>query len=86
MLKVYLIYLRAPFPSFKLLHKIWGAWKAQLIKCLTLAQVRISPPVSLSPVSGSVLTAQSLELLWILCFPFFLPSPTCILSLSLKNK
>ena len=38
-----------------------GSWVAQLVECLTLAQVMILPFVSLSPVSGSVLTAQSLE-------------------------
>ena len=38
-----------------------GAWVAQSVKHLTLAQVMISRFVSLSPVSGSVLTAQSLE-------------------------
>ena len=34
---------------------------AQLVKRLTSAQVMISRSVSLSPESGSVLTAQSLE-------------------------
>ena len=34
---------------------------AQLVKHLTLAQVMISQFVCLSPTSGSVLTAQSLE-------------------------
>ena len=34
---------------------------AQSVKHLTLAQVSISRIVSLSPESGSVLTAQSLE-------------------------
>ena len=38
-----------------------GAWVAQSVKCLTLAQVMISRSVSSSPASGSVLTAQSLE-------------------------
>ena len=38
-----------------------GAWVAQLVKRLTLAQVMISTFVGLSPVLGSVLTAQSLE-------------------------
>ena len=38
-----------------------GAWVAQLVKCLTLAQVTISESVSSSPVSGSVLIAQSLK-------------------------
>ena len=33
----------------------------QSVKCLTLAQVMISSFVSLSPASGSVLTAHSLD-------------------------
>ena len=38
-----------------------GAWGAQSVGRPTLAQVMISQFVSSSPVSGSVLTAQSLE-------------------------
>ena len=38
-----------------------GTWVAQLVKQLTSAQVMISPSMSSSPASGSVLTAQSLE-------------------------
>ena len=38
-----------------------GAWVAQSGKRLTSAQVMISQFVSLSPTSGSVLTAQSLQ-------------------------
>ena len=38
-----------------------GAWVAQLVKRLTLAQVMISQFMSSSTASGSVLTAQSLE-------------------------
>ena len=38
-----------------------GAWVAQSAECLTSAQVMISWFVGLSPTSGSVLTAQSLE-------------------------
>ena len=38
-----------------------GAWVAQSVKRPTSAQVMISRSVSSSPVSGSVLTAQSLE-------------------------
>ena len=38
-----------------------GAWVAQSVKHLTSAQVTISQSVSSSPVSGSVLTAQSLD-------------------------
>ena len=40
----------------------WGAWVAQLVKHPTSAQVMVSRFMSLSPTSGSVLTAQSLEL------------------------
>ena len=39
-----------------------GAWVAQSVKRPTLVQVMISRFVSSSPASGSVLTAQSLEL------------------------
>ena len=38
-----------------------GAWVAQSVERLTLAQIMISQPVSSRPASGSVLTAQSLE-------------------------
>ena len=69
---------------------IRGAWVAQSVKRPTSAQVMISPSVSWSPMSGSVLTAQSLE-------PasdspsfsvslFHCPSPAHALSLSVKNK
>ena len=71
-----------------------GTWVAQLVKQPTLAQVVISRFMGSSPLSGSVLTAQSLELLWILCLPLSLPLPqitlsvslSLSLSLSLKNK
>ena len=39
----------------------WGTWVAQLVKHLTSAQVMISLSMSSSPMSGTVLTAQSLE-------------------------
>ena len=38
-----------------------GTWVAQSVKRPTLAQVMISQFMSLSPASGSVLTAQSLK-------------------------
>ena len=38
-----------------------GAWVAQSLKCLSLAQVMILWFTSSSPASGSVLTARSLE-------------------------
>ena len=45
--------------NFKLTHR--GAWVAQWVKCPTSTQVMMLQFVSLSPTSGSVLTAQSLE-------------------------
>ena len=39
----------------------WGAWVAQSVERPTSVQVMISRSVSSSPMSGSVLTAQSLE-------------------------
>ena len=45
----------------------------QSVECPTSAQVRISWFVGLSSTLGSVLTAQSLELLWILCFSLSAP-------------
>ena len=43
------------------IKQYWGAWVAQSVEHPTSAQVVISRSVSLSPASGSVLTAQSLE-------------------------
>ena len=62
-----------------------GALVAQSVKRLTSAQIMISRLMSLSLVSGSVLTAQSLELLRILCLPLSAPPPL-MLCLCLKNK
>ena len=39
----------------------WGAWVAQSVECPTSAQIMTSQFMSLSPTSGSVLTARSLE-------------------------
>ena len=63
-----------------------GAWVTRLIKRLTSAQVMISRFVGLSPVSGAVLTAQSLGPASILCFPLCAPPQTYALSLSLSLK
>ena len=65
-----------------------GAWVAQSVEGPTSAQVMISRFVGLSPVSGSVLTAQSLEPASGSVTPSLCPSPTHTLSLSLplKNK
>ena len=61
---------------------------AQLIKRLTSAQVTISQFVGLSPASGSLLMAQSLEPASGSVSPslFVPPLLTLCLSLSLKNK
>ena len=65
-----------------------GAWVVQSIEHLTSAQVTISLFLSLSPTSGSVLTAQSLEPPWDSMSPFFSAPPLLLLCLSqsLKNE
>ena len=56
---------------------------AQSVKRPTSAQVMISQFVGLSPASGSVLTARSLEPASRFCVSFSLcPSPACTLSVS----
>ena len=64
-----------------------GAWVAQSVKRLTLAQVMVSQFVSSSPVLGSV-TAQSLEPVSdSVCVSLSLTLPhSCSVSLSVKNK
>ena len=57
-----------------------GAWVAQSVKRPTSAQVTISPSVSLSPASGSGLTAQSLEPVSDSVFPSFSHPPLFMLS------
>ena len=70
-------------------NSLWGMWAAQLVKHPTLAQVVISWFVGSSPTSGSVLTAQTWSLLWIVCVSLSLPLP-CLcsvsISVSLENK
>ena len=61
---------------------IWGAWVTQLVKHLFSAQVMISRFAGLSPASGSVLTAQSLESAPDSVSPPFFASPLLVLSLS----
>ena len=65
-----------------------GAWVAQSFQRRTSAQVVISRSVSLSPTSGSVLTAQSLEPASHSVSPSLSAPPPLVLclSLSLKNK
>ena len=63
-----------------------GAWVAQSVKHLTSAQVMISQFVSSSPVSGSVLTAQSPEPASDSVSPSLSAPPLLMLCLCLKNK
>ena len=63
-----------------------GAWVAQSVGRLTSAQVMISQLVSLSPTSGSMLTARSLELASDSVSPSLCPSPAHILCLSLSKS
>ena len=58
-----------------------GAWVAQSVKHLTSAQVMISRIVSLSPASGSVLTAHSLDPASDSVSPSLYPFPAHALSL-----
>ena len=65
----------------------WGAWVPQWVERPRSAQVTTSRFASLSPMSRSLLSAQSL--LHILCRPFSLPLPRSFifsLSLSKRNK
>ena len=67
-----------------MLHR--GAWVAQSVKRPTSARVMILRSVSSSPVSGSVLTAQSLEPVSdSVSLSLTLPR-SCSVSLCLKNK
>ena len=60
--------------EIKISPYIWGVWVVQSVEHLTSPQVMISQFVGSNPVSGTVLTAQSLEpaLLRILCLPLSL--------------
>ena len=61
-----------------------GAWVAQSVERLTLAQVTISQVVSSSPASGSVLTAWSLEPALDYVSPSLSAPPPLVLCLSLS--
>ena len=64
---------------------LWGDWVAESVEHLTSAQVIISQFVGSSPMSGSVLTVQSLEPASDFMSPSLsLPSPTCVLAPSLS--
>ena len=71
-------------PSFTVTRE-WGAWVAQSVRQPTSAQVMISRSMSLSPASGSVLTAQSLEPVSDSVSPSLGPSPIHALSLSVSK-
>ena len=63
-----------------------GTWVAQSVEHLTLARVMIPWLMGSNPASGSVLTSQSLEPVWILCFPCSLPLPhPCSVSMCLSK-
>ena len=70
--------------SFK--KTVGGARVAQSVKGLTSAQVIISQFMSLSPPSGSVLTAQSLEPASDSVSPSLSAPSLLVLSPFLKNK
>ena len=63
-----------------------GAWVAQSVERLTSAQVMISRFVGLSPASGSVLPAQSLEPASDSVSPSLSAPPPLMLYLSLSQK
>ena len=67
------------------MKQAWGAWVALSVKRPTLAQVMISRFMSSSPISGSVLTAQSLEPASDSASPSRSAPPLHVLCLSLKN-
>ena len=62
-----------------------GAWGAQSVERPTSAQVMMSHSVSLSPASGSVLTAQSLEPTSDSVSPPLSAPPLLMLSLSVSK-
>ena len=68
------------------LLRVASAWMAQLVKCTTSAQVMISWFMCLSPASGSVLTAQSLEPASDSVSPFLSVPPRLVCSVSKINK
>ena len=63
-----------------------GTWVAQSVKWPTSAQVMISRSLSSSPVSGSVLTAQSLEPVSDSVSPSLSDPPPFMLCLTLSQK
>ena len=69
------------------MNKEWGVWVAQSVKCPTSAQVMISQFMCSSPMSGSVLTGQSLEPVSDSVTSLSVPPPLMhVLTLSLSQK
>ena len=66
------------------IYILWGTWAAQSVKPPSSLQVMISQFVGSSPISGSVLTAQSLEPASHSVSPLFLLLP-CLRSVSLSK-
>ena len=58
--QTYIYFITQTF-NFRVYRAEISAWVAQSVECPTSAQVMISRFVCLSPASGSVLTARSLE-------------------------
>ena len=75
-----------PLPLVSKDFSFLGTWVVQVVKHLTLAQVMISQLMSLSPVSGSVLTAQSQEPTLDSVSPSLSAPPPLTLCFSIKNK
>ena len=70
----------------ELLNLYTGDWVAEFVQCPTLAQIIISQFMSSSPMSGSVLTVQSLEPASDSVFPSLFLWPSLAHTPSLKNK
>ena len=77
---------RLPTSVIKTSSDYGGAWVAQSVGHPTSAQVMISRYMSSSPMSGSVLTAQSLEPVSDSVSPSLSAPPPFMLCLSLSQK
>ena len=71
---------------FEKLKKNGGVWVAQLVKCLTSAQVMVSQFVSSSLTSDFVLSVQSLDPASDSASPSLSASPLLILCLSISKN
>ena len=72
--------------QFKKIEQQRGAWVVQAVERPTWAQVMILQFVNSSPVSGSVLTAHSLEPASHSVSPSFSAPPLLMLCVSLSQK